>query len=147
MSCAADIASLGNGRGWWLGIAAAFVALLLLAGFLGRDFYGFDTEPIGYQTDSLSVDSGRSASPDGLQAGSADDASSFEMTTPPDGASGGAANGVPGGAAGSVAGVTGTTTKSSTSSTTAKSSGGTAIDSTALDALFREAADELVVGK
>ena len=57
------------------------------------------------------------------------------------------AGSVAAGVSGNVAGVTGTTTKSSTSSTTAKSSGGTAIDSTALDALFREAAYELGVGK
>lgn len=79
----------------------------MLAGFLGRDFLGFDTEPIGNQTDSLSVDSGRSASPDGsatspdgLQAGPDCDVSSFEMTAPPDGASGGAAGSVAAGVSG-----------------------------------------------
>ena len=60
---------------------------------------------------------------------------------------GGAAGSVAAGVSGNVAGVTGTTTKSSISSTTAKSSGGAAIDSTALDALFREAADEHGVGE
>ncbi|MGN1233709.1 MAG: serine/threonine-protein kinase [Candidatus Cryptobacteroides sp.] len=150
---AADIAGLGKGRGMWLGIAAALVALVVLAGFIGRDFIGY--ERIGDQADSLGIGSAPAVSPDGLQAGSDGDASGFEMTAAPDGASGGAANGVPGGAAGSVAtgvsgdvaGVTGTITKSSTSSTIAKSSGATAIDSTALDALFREAADELDVGE
>lgn len=199
---AADIASLGKGRGMWLGIAAALVALFVLAGFLGRDFLGY--ERIGYQADSLGVDSGSeaaldglAASPDDLQAGSDGDVPSFEMTAAPEGASGGVAgsvaNGVPAGAEGSVeAGVSGNVagvsdsgpgpgsslavgTSSSVSGVTgsaSKSSGGvasssptatksktsnpagpvndesrTAIDSTALDALFREAADELEVGE
>ncbi|MGM9740503.1 MAG: serine/threonine-protein kinase [Candidatus Cryptobacteroides sp.] len=157
---AADIAGLGKGRGMWLGIAAALVALFVLAGFLGRDFLGY--ERIGYQADSLDLGDGpeaslddSAASPDGLQADPDADVSDFGMTDVPDGASGRAegsvANGVSGGATGSMAagisGVTETITKSSTSSSTTKSSGGTAIDSTALDALFREAADELEVGE
>ena len=185
-SVAADIAGLGKGRGMWLGIASALVALFVLSGFLGRDFLGFDTGRSGYQADSLGIGSGPAvsldgltASPDGLQSGpagdvapgltNADGTSAGTSDRFPDDASGGISGTAAGGVSGSVAGVsgsgsrpgsslaggtsasaygvTGTLTKPSQESSTTKSSSRTALDSTALDALFREAADELQAGE
>lgn len=143
-SVTADIAGLGKGRGMWLGIAAALVALFVLSGFLGRDFLGFDTGRSGSQADSLGIGSGPAASldsltasPDGLQSGPAGDVAPG-LTN---------ADGTSAGTSASAYGVTGTLTKPSQESSTTKSSSRTALDSTALDALFREAADELQAGE
>lgn len=234
-SVAADIAGLGKGRGMWLGIAAALVALFVLSGFLGRDFLGFDTGRSGYQADSLGhgfgpsvardgVQAGSAASPDGVHGGPAGDRSGMAYAA--EDAAGGVSGGASDGISGSVAGVSepspgpgmslasgasasraasvssGSAPKASTGAaststktTSAKSSTGTAsakpsskpsagttsakssskpsagttsgnangsssktadpsaserrtaLDSTALDALFREAADELEVGE
>lgn len=177
-SVAADIAGLGKGRGMWLGIAAALVALFVLSGFLGRDFLGFDTGRSGYQADSLGhgfgpsvardgVQAGSAASPDGVHGGPAGDRSgmAYAAEDAAGGVSGGASDGISGsvagvsepspgpgmslasGASASAYGVTGTLTKPSQESSTTKSSSRTALDSTALDALFREAADELQAGE
>ncbi|MGM9767420.1 MAG: serine/threonine-protein kinase [Candidatus Cryptobacteroides sp.] len=192
-SVAADIAGLGKGRGMWLGIAAALVALFVLAGFLGRDFLGIDTGRSGYQADSLGhgfgpsvakdgVQAGSEASPAGLHGGPAGDGSgmAYAAEDAADGDSGGVSGGVSDGISGGISGgVTGgsepgpgpgmslaggssakPSSKSSTGTTSGSANGSssktadpsasehrTALDSTALDALFREAADELEVGE
>ena len=117
----ADIAGLGKGRGAWLGITAA-VLILAIAGFLVRERFPGVADTAVHQADSLAHD-------DGVDAG--------HVTNIASGAAPSSSSAGP--ASANVAG----TRPSGPSAGENR----TSLDSTALDALFREAADELGVGE
>ena len=115
---------------------------------------GLQSGPAGYVAPGLTNADGTSA---GTSDRFPDDASGGISGTAAGGVSGSVAgvsgsgsrpgSSLAGGTSASAYGVTGTLTKPSQESSTTKSSSRTALDSTALDALFREAADELQAGE
>ena len=132
----ADIAGLGKGRGAWLGITAA-VLILAIAGFLVRERFPGVADTAVHQADSLALDDGADTSVLNVGMASAADGAAGHVTNIASGAAPSSSSAGP--ASANVAG----TRPSGPSAGENR----TSLDSTALDALFREAADELGVGE
>ena len=131
----ADIACLGKGRGAWLGITAA-VLILAIAGFLVRERFPGVADTAVHQADSLAHDDGVDAAVNVGMASAAEDAAGHVSKISSEAASSSSSAGP----ASTNAGVTKPSGPSAGENRTS-------LDSTALDALFREAADELGVGE